>query len=194
MGQYYIAVILGEKSEGDPPTEFVRTWVNPPAYGNGSKLMEHSYVGNPYVGAVELLLSPKGHFWKSRLVWAGDYADPEVHVSYPDGKLVAKTLYELAQEEHEAKEMSPMPHNMEKYYFLVNHTKKQYVDKRKATADGNGLRIHPLPLLTAEGNGRGGGDYRGAQEVLVGSWARDVISVERAALAGYTELVCEFAE
>jgi hypothetical protein len=185
MGQYYIAVILGEKPDGG--LEFVRAWVNPHAYANGSKLMEHSYVGNPYVGAVEWLLSPLGYFWKSRLVWAGDYADPEV-----DGK----TLYELAQDEHEKKEMSPMPHNMEKYYFLVNHTKKQYVDKSKALTDRDGLRIHPLPLLTAEGNGRGGGDYCGshAQAELVGSWARDVISVEKAAPAGYEELVCEFSE
>jgi hypothetical protein len=61
-------------------------------------------------------------------------------------------------------------------------------------ADRNGLHIHPLSLLTAEGNGRGGGDYRGAHEDLVGSWARDVISVEREAPAGFTELECEFSE
>jgi hypothetical protein len=189
MGQYYVVVILGEKP--DSSLEFVRAWVSPHAHGNGAKLMEHSYIGNNYVSAVEWLLSPLGHFWKSRIVWAGDYADPE---SYPDENLLHRTLFDLAQIEHETKEMKPTPPNMEKYYFLVNHTKRQYVDMSKALTDCDGFRIHPLPLLTAEGNGRGGGDYRGAREDLVGSWARDVISVERAAPPGFTELECEFAE
>lgn len=184
MGQYYIAVILGEKPEGGS-LEFIRAWLSSYEYGNGSKLMEHSYIGNSYVSAVEWLLSPEGHFWKSRLVWAGDYADPEADT---------KTLYDLAQLENEAKEMKPETRDMSAYHFLVNHTKKLYVDKRKSPDDGRGFRIHPLPLLTAEGNGRGGGDYRGAHEDLVGSWARDVISVEKAAPAGFTELKCEFAE
>jgi len=39
--------------------------------------------------------------------------------------------------------------------------------------------FHPLPLLTVEGNGRGGGDLYDAPP-FVGSWARDVISVEEA--------------
>jgi hypothetical protein len=50
-----------------------------------------------------------------------------------------------------------------------------------------------LPLLTAEGNGRGGGDYRGENENLIGSWARDIISVEMEIPDGYDELVCEFS-
>jgi hypothetical protein len=55
-------------------------------------------------------------------------------------------------------------------------------------------QFHPLPILTAEGNGRGGGDYRGADEDLVGTWARDVISVEMEAPADYTMLVYNFGE
>jgi hypothetical protein len=191
MGQYYVVVILGEKP--DSGLEFVRAWVSPHAHGNGAKLMEHSYIRNTYMSAVEWLLSPLGHFWKSRIVWAGDYADPEVHDSYPDGKLVAKTLYELAQDE-EGKEFAIGERDMSAYHFLVNHTKKQWVDKRKVREDERGFRIHPLSLLTAEGNGRGGGDYSGKNENLVGSWARDVISVEKAAPAGYEELECEFSE
>ena len=35
--------------------------------------------------------------------------------------------------------------------------------------------IHPLPLLTAIGNGKGGGDYRGTCLDLVGHWACDKI-------------------
>ena len=38
---------------------------------------------------------------------------------------------------------------------------------------------HPLPLLTCEGNSRGGGDYRGQdRQNLLGSWARDSLSIE----------------
>jgi hypothetical protein len=62
--------------------------------------------------------------------------------------------------------------------YLVNHTKKEFVDKNKLKTDG-GWVIHPLPLLTCSGNGRGGGDYGGTDENYVGSWAGDVISVEK---------------
>jgi hypothetical protein len=185
MGQYYIAVILGQAQEGTHVKEFIRAWLSPHHYANGAKLMEHSYIGNPFMNAVEWLLSRNGHFWKSRLAWAGDYADPEA-----DGK----TLYELAQDEHEEKEMTPSPQDMSDYHYIVNHTKKQWVDKRKVAEDGRGFRIHPLSLLTAEGNGRGGGDYSGANEELVGTWTRDVISVEQAAPEGFTELEAEVAE
>jgi hypothetical protein len=82
----------------------------------------------------------------------------------------------------------PLPHHDTKDYpYLVNHTKKQYVDKRKE-------EIHPLPLLTAEGNGAGGGDYRGDNEILCGDWARDVISIETEPPVGYEELLCKFRE
>lgn len=76
----------------------------------------------------------------------------------------------------------------------MNHTKKLIVDMSTAAADSRGFRIHPLPLLTAEGNGRGGGDYHGAHETLVGSWARDVISIEKELPVGYTRLEVNFEE
>ena len=44
--------------------------------------------------------------------------------------------------------------------------------------DKDGWIIHPLPLLTCEGNGRGGGDFRG-NNPWIGKWARDVISIEK---------------
>jgi hypothetical protein len=54
--------------------------------------------------------------------------------------------------------------------------------------------LHPLSLLTAEGNGAGGGDYRGSNEIIVGSWARDVISIDEEIPENYTELICKFNE
>ena len=76
--------------------------------------------------------------------------------------------------------------------YLVNHTKRQYVQMRK---DGELNRgIHPLPLLVSEGNGRGGGDYYGRNQELCGTWTRDIISVEENIPDNYMELVCDFKE
>jgi hypothetical protein len=175
MGQYYLAVILDEGGK------LIRTWVNPHNYGNGAKLMEHSYIGNNFVSVVESLLSPEGMFYKCRLVWAGDYADEG-----DDGK----NLYSNAIESELKCSVGLPTVNMSAYRYIVNHTKKLYVDKNLEFEDN----IHPLTLLTAEGNGRGGGDYRGASEDLVGIWARDVISLEKTQPDGFTELECPFTD
>jgi len=156
MGQYYFAVILDD--EGD-----IVAWMNAYGYNEGVKLMEHAYLTSAFVNAVEFSLSPEGAYYKSRVVWAGDYADDE-HRYYK------KNLHALCNDD-ESKLIRPEPRSATKYRYIVNHTKKQYVDKSKAH------NFHPLPLLTAEGNGRGGGDLYDAPP-FVGSWARDVISVE----------------
>lgn len=189
MGQYYKAIILGSAGS----KEFVRLWFSPFSFGNGCKLMEHSYINNRYVSAVENLLSPDGMFYMSRLVWAGDYADKEADLDV--------NLYSLALEDEDSppsdlgrwsasKSQTVVSRSTECFRYIVNHSKKLFVDKEKLTSN-----IHPLPLLTSEGNGRGGGDYGGSSE-LVGSWARDLISVERLAPCAveYKELVCDFGE
>lgn len=182
MGQGYIALIL---SEGKPnQSDFIRTWVNPHSYNNGYKLTEHSYIGNEFVEAVEYHISSFGMFYKSRVVWAGDYADSE-----PEDK---QNLYMISQTHSNLSKCSnPSRHDMTPFRYLVNHTKGEYVDK-KYSFDGS-LKFHPLPLLTAEGNGRGGGDYYGTDMELVGAWARDVLSMEIKKPDGFTELVCEFS-
>jgi hypothetical protein len=188
MGQYYKAIILAEKSENSPnspKSEFIRTWLDPLSYNNGSKLTEHAYIGNNFVAAVEAQISPDGMFYRSRLVWAGDYADPEplgdnLNQAVPGARLATYTSAVATDTAVAAPTV---------YRFIVNHTKRQYVDKEKSTV------LHPLPLLTAEGNGRGGGDYHGPRQEDVGIWARDVLSAERIVPeAGYTEFVCGFAE
>jgi hypothetical protein len=179
MGQGYCAIILAEKSGKD---ELIRTWVYPHSYHNiGYKLMEHSYVGNNFVEAVESLISPTGMFYKSRLVWAGDYADVE-----PD----STNLYQLVDiAPNNEKGSRPNAPSMKRYPYVVNHSKQLFVKKKQGP-----FVIHPLPILTSEGNGLGGGDYNGTHMDLVGTWARDTISVDDAIPDGYTELVCEFKE
>lgn len=57
-----------------------------------------------------------------------------------------------------------------------------------------GWRIHPLPLLTAIGNGLGGGDYYGINTDDVGTWAWNEISVEDEPPVEYTEVKYTFRE
>jgi len=173
MGQYYFGVILAEKSD----KEYIRTYLDPTMYMNGSKLTEHSYVGNNFMMIVEKLISPSGMFYKSRLVWAGDYADPE-----PNSE---KNLYTLCG----AKTPFLSEETDVSYAYIVNHTKRVYIKKKDGLHQEDSL--HPLPILTAEGNGRGGGDYYGSNKDMVGTWARDVISMENEA-PDYTLIDCVF--
>ena len=76
--------------------------------------------------------------------------------------------------------------------YLVNHTKKVYILYSTVKKDKYGYRLDPLPIFTAEGNGRGGGDYRGENIDLVGTWARDIISVEETRPKGYEKIMSPF--
>jgi hypothetical protein len=172
MGQYFKPAILDENNK-------VQSWSYSHDYDSGLKLMEHSWMKNPFVQAFEKQLSRGGDFYKSRVVWAGDYADEEPGVKVIDeGKEYDANIYALCNDENK---INPKVTSTEDYPYIVNHTKKVFVDKNKVP-DSDGWRIHPLPLLTAEGNSRGGGDYHTQNEdevALVGSWARDVISIEK---------------
>jgi hypothetical protein len=178
MGQYYKPVILGKNKKT------VKAWVYSHDYGCGLKLMEHSWILNPFVGSFESLLVPHGKFYKSPVVWAGDYADEE------EG---SKTnVWSRCKDKSK---VGPEPGVIDPIYrYVVNHTKKQYVDKMEVP-DNDGWRIHPLPLLTCEGNGRGGGDFHNSnQSTLVGSWARNVISVEKELPENYEKLIFDLVE
>ncbi len=162
MGQYYKPIFLKED------TNKVEKWFESWDYDCGLKLMEHSWLKNPFVLAVEtqLMKNPK------RIVWAGDYADEE--------KRSKTNLYGGCKDSTKSHRINHYHDAMDwhrTYPFLVNHTKNEYVNKMEVPADIDGWRIHPLPLLTCEGNGRGGGDYRG-ESPLIGSWSRDLISIE----------------
>ena len=185
MGQYYFPAILDNDG--------VVIWTARSFdYGSGSKLMEHSWLGGRFTAAVEVKLLHQPH----RLVWAGDYADVK------DGeKLIFSQCCELVQKEQEMKKAKESistnnegPPNSyiisfgsranravkhdESHNYIVNHDKKEIVKLDSLPTTGYGEKVHALPLLTAEGNGRGGGDYEGMDEDKVGSWARDLISVE----------------
>ena len=152
--------------------------------------MEHSYLGNRFMHAVEWLLSPEGYFHKCAIVWAGDYADPEGE----DGvePEVDKDNLHHKCNELDDREILPDPKhfNPDDYPYLVNHTRKEFVMK----VSRGSFTPHPLSILTAEGNGAGGGDYRGKNDAEAGRWARELISVEKEIPEGYSELDLEFEE
>jgi len=174
MGQYYKPCILAENKKT------VKSWVYSHDYDNGLKLMEHSWMKNTFVKAFESLI--KGN--PQRVVWSGDYADA------CNGRKT--NLYDRCTDSNKVNPTDTYTDTETRY--VVNHSKKTYVDKTKVVNNG-GWKIHPLPLLTCEGNGRGGGDFHGADKNnIVGTWARDLVSVESRKPNGYAEIVFDLAE
>lgn len=216
MGQYYYPCILDEEGR-------VQQSLNSHDYDNGLKLMEHSWLGNAFVQAFEIMLALDG---PKRVVWAGDYAEEEAwEIKHPEDCECEEeihsyhpTLFGLAgdkvvhidapgygtAEYHQTPPADITPPFLvtpESHPFIINHDKRLYVDKHNVKgftpywAEGDTWYIHPLPLLTAEGNGRGGGDFGGADpHGLVGSWARDHISVHNAPPPGFDELFFDLVD
>jgi len=175
MGQYYKPINLDTNE-----------WILAHDCDNGLKLMEHSWIGNTFVGAVMQLLLKGEKWYKSPIVWCGDYYDEEGEEGYY-GKVTDETkiIPDLSLEEEKQEKA-----------IIVNHTKKEYVVCSKIPKDSGDGKINPLPLLTALGNGRGGGDYYGEVPDIekVGIWARDIISVDFEVPKGFTELKVMFKE
>ena len=187
MGQYYKPIILADNKKT------VKAWVysHDVKYtfkrddgleiecGNGLKLMEHSYIKNEFVSAFESLIHNK----PQRVVWAGDYAEI--------CKGLKTNCYTRATDA--TKVLPKLRPNTRDTRYVVNHSKKQFVDKYAVSeiANWKGAKIHPLPLLTCEGNGQGGGDFRGNNK-YIGTWARDIISVQNHKPQGFKEIKPNF--
>lgn len=166
MGQYYTPIIIRGNS--------IQTFYSHD-YDNGLKLMEHSYIGNKFVETVlRQLLDKKAH-----LAWVGDYAEAEDVKSELAQKFID---IESSEREKKYRRNPAVIGDFENSFYLVfvNHTKKEYIDMTQYITcnkilDKWGMTAHPIPILTAIGNGKGGGDYHGTCEDKVGYWACDVI-------------------
>lgn len=174
MGQYYYPVIVD--CNDNAKTIYAHD------FENGLKLTEHSYIGNNFMAAVmnELLFNPH-QVW-----WAGDYSDGE---DYPDG------VYEKYIRYSDKFELIKPNEENQKWRYdnccLVNIDKKQYVKLPKNEEDK--WQVNPLSLLTAVGNGRGGGDYRGNDVWMVGYWAGDRIKITfEKPITDYTDITNNF--
>ena len=181
MGQYYKAIVLKKsyKNRVNPIEATLDSW----EYANGAKLMEHSYIGNSYVRAAEELL----HYCYNGypFVWCGDYSDDV------DFKKFKGNLYDLAYA-HKKNLAIHVTNEVEYSRYLVNYTKRQYVELKEFVP--NKFQIHPLPLLCSDGNGRGGGDYHGNNMEYVGLWAYNRIGICDKIPDGFKKLDIEFIE
>lgn len=177
MGQYFRAVALNSKERNYPNKDKVASFITPIDYGQCSKLMEFAYIDNRFMNAFEELINKEHGDWAGMpVILAGDYADNEP--CKVDNKEV--NIYKLTKlfEEKKDRGVKNGKHyhciiNEEHYRYIINEDKKQFIDTAKIE-DSN---IHPLALLLADGNSRGGGDYKGFNEDRVGSWARNVVVV-----------------
>ena len=135
-----------------------------------AKLMEHGYWANPFVLAVASKL------WrtKGQLAWVGDYAengDFNWHDDFADAHNsdVVKNDLEYNGFRLEGK-------------YFINHSKKLIIDcdRYKSLLEEKKIDmiVSPVPLLTAVGNDKDGGDFRrGVGKDLVGTWAWDIVEI-----------------
>jgi len=186
MGQYYRPLLISK--DGAKRSALAHT------FDNGLKLMEHSWVGNNFVNAVlhEMVNKP------TRLAWLGDYSDSAVEEECNLGGGYITSVSEFLKMFNYlwGEDCAPndLPGDSPTFKldrehadcYIVNLTKRCYIDmeqyvKRnihKPPYDDHEWCVHPLPLLTALGNGMGGGDYRGEEgKDNIGSWAFDEIYV-----------------
>lgn len=157
----------------------------------GLKLLEHSWFGNELVNGVLERIEGR----QARLAWVGDYADDETDFRGVEGYTLDVYEKVWARDGESGglpdRPFPSMPADHPDGY-LVNHSKRQFIDlaayrnEAKALRGGQWWCVHPLPLLTAIGNGRGGGDYyrwnyltgefgEALNSDMVGSWAMDLI-------------------
>ena len=153
MGQYYMPVIKrGNKLRRVYSHDF----------HNGLKLTEHSYVDNNFVKVVanEIVDNP------AQLYWLGDYTEESDFSSASMFKRIYSYAWRRSKNDRTTVEDPNEEFDWTKDWYYINETKKQYILMPKP---GDWV-FTPVSLLTAIGNGRGGGDYHKPNE-MIGYWA-----------------------
>ena len=181
MGQYYNILIKKDDKYILYNRSFRKT--DGSAEYEPAKLTEHSFIGNTTMSCVSNLILRK----PKKVAWVGDYSN-----QYEENEKVNNLDYNQMKELHDLEwkhelraNILPFKPLLVNFLLLVNWDKKQYIDmcdyiEKSTVKEGylQGMCLHPLSLLTALGNGFGGGDYHGTNEELVGSWCLDTISFE----------------
>jgi hypothetical protein len=175
MGQYYRPYLV-EESTGK---EIVLSRDIDGEY-TLAKLMEHSWRKNPLMNAVSNMLYHNPH----KVAWVGDYSDSKCEVY---DKVWGEGVNTIG--------LNSVDFSLDGK-FIVNHTKRSYLDcdAYKQRNNNEGWVIHPLSLLTVIGNGLGGGDYRGVYKDNIGDWYLDVLSIEDEVPEGYSDSDYDFYE
>lgn len=199
MGQYYKPTAIAKASSKKP----IKWQLLCYDFDELAKLMEHSYVGNYLVQAVEYLLAkePKG----ISFAWSGDYAEDykdfgDNLFGIGDEAESCRKGFKMLQDDGVLTEFKGLLGNTcyrikepKTYKYVINHTKKMYVEI-PPHVDGE-LTIHPLPLLTCESNGLGGGDYFSEKgKDYVGAWKYDTIGIGDDVPSDYEKLDVTFKE
>lgn len=190
MGQYY--QIYLDDQPGRP------TIIDPAGLDCGMKLTEFSFYlqnkeestfcGDLVIKSLMTTLKDNGPL---RIATVGDYADDVLNGKYGVApEKFTKEIYGLcwgeSRKERPEVELKVDPKSSKyEFYprggFLLNMNKREYVDLTKYVKLFNDTKrswgYHPLPLLTAIGNGQGGGDYHEGlpNSDMVGTWAMDTI-------------------
>ena len=160
-----------------------------------AKLMEHSWWQNSFVNAFSEFLYNEPR----RVAWVGDYADEPDDFNFPNCSVFYVPSYdEVWGDTVSAIGVASTDFTLDGK-FLLNHDTKQFVDldEYKANSiDKHGWCIHPLPLLTAVGNGRGGGDFHEGNTGFdyVGIWAWQLISIEDKPPDDFSKIDIRFIE
>ena len=143
-----------------------------------AKLMEHSWWNNSFVNSFSAILFNE----KKRVCWVGDYArEPDDFHFKINSALHTPTYNEVWGSNVKPISISRSDFSLE-HKFLVNFDTQEFINldeyKEESESD-DGWLIHPLPLLTAVGNDRGGGDFhdRNIGFEHVGIWAWNLISI-----------------
>lgn len=193
MGQYYRIAM----KDGDVICANEREWGE--AWGKRqkefSKLLEHAFISNGLMDSVSKFI----HNHPVRIMWCGDYAGTDEVHGITGGEIEYKGVW--GEKSSPEVKWITFPDGTGFSYagkFLVNRTKSLFVSFDRVLVNGfsewEGLYIHPLPILTAVGNGRGNGDYCGDNAELAGTWAWDLVEVADSAPEGFKEVYTDFCE
>lgn len=199
MGHYYQTLLVFEDG--------LEECVDANQYDNGVKLMEHSWVGNSFVNAVLGAIENNS----ARVAWIGDYAVDGMPDDWSAGSgfITCKKQFQNYYDRLWHDKIKLLPKAKKQYdlnmdstdCYIVNKTKQVYIDLEKYIVENSRQRfgstwaINPLPLLTAIGNGNGGGDFFGLLgKEDVGTWAFDEIYVSDLRPGKLTEVMYWFDE
>lgn len=176
--------------------------LEPMDYNSEALIHDHAWTDDGIMHAVERALSPEGPWYKHRLIWAGMKVDAKESSLEQTAENVKKEirLQELFRKGTEEENLYRVAW---KYFlindgfeetqeatlrYLVNHTKKEYVDMHALpeSADYLECSVHPLPFLLCSKTRAYGYD------AYAGRWRADSISTERTLPEGYLEIQPDF--
>lgn len=200
MGQYYRTMM---KKQNGRITVYNRNVIRngEPEY-MVAKLMEHSWWLNDFVNGVCLDIYNSKE--TVHIAWIGDYAHTylDCYNLKEFNGLNKQQITRMTKRCWNCKGIAVPANDFTLHgLYLINHTKRQYVDCSEFYKDNissDEWCVHPLPFLTCIGNGLGGGDYTrptaDSTEDYVGAWAWDEISIADKPIIDYMKIFPVFKE